>query len=85
MKHARKDYDRIQDPDNIIPVNEPVFILRAQDKFAPELLLRWAAKLRLNGGDPEMARIVEDPAQEMIEWQKNVKVKVPDLPKEEDE
>ncbi len=83
MKHARKDYDRIQDPDNIIPVNEPVFILRAQDKFAPELLLRWAAKLRLNGGDPHMARIVEVHAQEMIEWQKKVKVKLSDLPKEE--
>ena len=75
MKHFREDYNRIQDPAGLIPENEPVFLLRGQDIFAPELLLRWAAKLRLNGGDPEMARLVENGAQEMIEWQKNIKSK----------
>lgn len=79
MIHARKDYNRIQDPENKIPENEPVFLLRGQDKFAPELLLRWAAKLRLDGGDPEMARLVEEHAQSMIGWQKYGKVKQPDL------
>ena len=78
MLHARKDYARIQDPENLIPENEPVFLLRGQDKFAPELLLRWASKLRLDGGQPEMAEMVENHAQKMIEWQKN-KVKRPDL------
>jgi len=78
MLHARKDYNRIQDPENKIPENEPVFLLRGQDKFAPALLLRWASKLRLEGGQPEMARMVEDHAQLMIEWQKN-KVKLPDI------
>ncbi|WP_372775637.1 hypothetical protein [Mangrovibacterium sp.] len=78
MKHARADYNRIQDPENKIPANEPVFLLRAQDKFAPELLLRWAAKLRLDGGQPAMAEMVENHAQEMIEWQKKT-VKIPDL------
>lgn len=34
MKHAREDYNRIQDPANLIPENEPVFLFRAQDKFA---------------------------------------------------
>jgi hypothetical protein len=80
MKHARKDYDRIQDPENKIPQDEPVFLLRGQDKFAPELLLRWSAHLRLSGGDVSMAILVENQAQEMIEWQKNHKVKIPDLP-----
>jgi hypothetical protein len=69
MIHARKDYNRIQDPQKKIPENEPVFLLRGQDKFAPELLLRWAAKLRLDGGDPNMAQMVETHAQAMIEWQ----------------
>ena len=79
MKHARKDYDRIQDPDNKIPDDEPVFLLRGQDKFAPELLFIWALKLRLNGGDPDMAKMAEEHAQSMIRWQKYEKIKQPDL------
>ena len=80
MIHAREDYMRIQDPENKIPDGEPVFLLRGQDKLAPELLLRWAAKLRLSGGEPEMAQMVENHAQEMIAWQKHVKCHLPDLP-----
>lgn len=80
MKHARKDYNRIQDPENKIPMDEPVFLLRGQDMFAPMLLLEWAKQLRLHEGDPEMAKIVENHAQEMIEWQKNNRCKIPDLP-----
>ena len=54
MKHARNDYNgRIVDLQNKIPEDEPVFLLRAQDKLAPELLLQWAMKLRLLGGDPK--------------------------------
>lgn len=79
MIHAREDYNRIQDPENKIPEDEPVFLLRGQDKFAPELLLRWAAKLRLNEGQVNMAIMVENHAQKMIEWQKKVKIKTPDL------
>lgn len=38
MKHARPDYDRIQDPAGIIPEDEPVFLLRGQDRYAaPQL------------------------------------------------
>lgn len=78
MKHARKDYMRIQDPDHKIPEDEPVFLLRGQDILAPRLLLEWAARLRCHGGDPAMATLVENHAQEMIEWQRNIK-KLPDL------
>lgn len=80
MKHARKDYNgRIVDLQNSIPEDEPVFLLRGQDILAPELLLMWASKLRLSGGDPKMARIVEDHAQLMLEWQKSRMKKLPDL------
>ena len=80
MLHARKDYDHIQDSHNKIPEDEPVFLLRGQDKLAPRLLLKWASELRLSGGSPEMARAVEEHAQKMIEWQKNVVSKTPDVP-----
>ena len=82
MIHARKDYDRIQDPEKKIPELEPVFLLRGQDPFAPEILLRWAAKLRLKGGAPSMARLVEDHAQKMLEWQESYKKELPDMPKQ---
>lgn len=80
MKHARNDYNgRIVDLQNKIPEDEPVFLLRAQDKLAPELLLQWAMKLRLLGGDPNMARLAEDHAQRMIDWQAKHGCKTPDL------
>ena len=80
MKHARKDYDRIQDPDELIPDNEPVFLLRGQDVLAPELLRQWAVKLLLRGGSGIMAEMVINHAKEMEEWQENHKRKLPDLP-----
>ena len=80
MKHARKDYDRIQDSDELIPDNEPVFLLRGQDVLAPELLRQWAVKLLLRGGSGIMAEMVINHAKEMEEWQENHKRKLPDLP-----
>jgi len=44
MKHAREDYNRIQDPDEKIPDNEPVFLLRGQDVLAPNLLREVVVK-----------------------------------------
>lgn len=79
MKHARSDYNgRIVDLENKIPIEEPVFLLRGQDKLAPKLLLMWAMELRLQGGDPSMAEEAERHAQLMIEWQKTHRVKTPD-------
>lgn len=73
MKHARSDYNgRIVDLENKIPIEEPVFLLRGQDKLAPKLLLMWAMELRLQGGDPSMAEEAERHAQLMIEWQKKL-------------
>jgi hypothetical protein len=53
MKHARPDYNRIQDPavqdpkllkEGSTPIaeDEPVFLLRAQDKTAAEVVRFWA-------------------------------------------
>ena len=79
MLFGREDYNRrIVDKEGKIPEDEPVFMLRGQDPFAPELLLTWAMKLRISGGDPGMARDAESHAQRMIEWQKSHKIKTPD-------
>ncbi|MEQ1761584.1 MAG: hypothetical protein ABL984_00430 [Pyrinomonadaceae bacterium] len=45
MKHARKDYNRIQDPAGLIPEDEPVFLFRAQDRFAAKVLDHYASIL----------------------------------------
>ena len=50
MKHARSDYDRIQDPSRIIPEDEPVFLLRAQDISAPAAVEKWADEHLRHGG-----------------------------------
>lgn len=42
MLHARSDYQsRIQDNETKIPTDEPVFLLRAQDKIAGDVLRHW--------------------------------------------
>lgn len=80
MKFGRKDYDnRIIDKDNRIPEDEPVFLLRANDRLSPKLLLMWAMELRLLGGDPAMAENAENHAQKMIQWQKDHNCKTPDM------
>jgi len=80
MKFGREDYNkRIIDTENKIPVDEPVFLLRAQDKFAPKLLLQWAMEVRLAGGDPKVAAEAEEHAQNMLDWQKVHGSKNPDM------
>lgn len=49
MKHAREDYNRIQDPENIIPENEPVFLLRGKDVAAPHAIEAWIEKAKMYG------------------------------------
>lgn len=80
MKHAREDYNRIQDPLGLIPEDEPVFLLRGQDVFAPKLLRNWAHELLGRGGDAKMAEMVMQHATDMEEWQRTEKGKIPDLP-----
>ena len=61
MIHARTDYQtRIQDSDNKIPADEPVFFIRAQDKTGAATVRFWvreqkkllAADRKANGGKP---------------------------------
>jgi len=80
MKHAREDYNRFQDPENKIPENEPVFLLRGQDDLAPGLLRRWAEEYLERGGDEKMARAVQGHAVKMVNWQHEFGSKLPDLP-----
>lgn len=80
MKHFREDYNRIQDPAGLIPENEPVFLLRAQDKNAPSTLRYWA-QMAMMDKNYEMAIMILKGADEMEQWQKEVKVKQPDLKK----
>lgn len=68
MKHARTDYDRIQDPENKIPADEPVLILRGQDRAAPVAARAWAAEHDRLGGDPKLSAMVRTHAAEMDAW-----------------
>jgi hypothetical protein len=78
MKFTRDDYNRrIIDTENRIPVDEPVFLLRAQDVYAPSTL-RYYAKLLEEDGNTEMAEELRTHARQMVVWQKSVRVHIPD-------
>ncbi len=79
MKHARPDYDRIQDPSGRIPDDEPVFLLRGQDLAAPYALHAYADELMRLRADPELIQRVLKQADEMQRWQAERARKVPDL------
>lgn len=68
MKHGRPDYEHIQDPTGKIPEDEPVFLLRAQDKTAAATVLYWAS-LNAKGDGREVAlALVRAHARKMEEW-----------------
>ncbi|UCG10783.1 MAG: hypothetical protein JSW30_02890, partial [Dehalococcoidia bacterium] len=56
MKHTREDYMRIQDPDGIIPDDEPVFLLRGQDVAAPAAVEFWAKEVERRGGETDIVQ-----------------------------
>ena len=80
MKHARSDYDHIVDPSGKIPKDEPVFLLRGQDKLAPKVLRVWIEEYVANGGDTHHANQLEKHAQAMEKWQEDVKGQFPTIP-----
>lgn len=82
MRHARSDYNRIQDPANLIPADEPVFLIRAQDKIGPHCVREWAKVHYQSGGDIEMSRAVRMWADEMDRWQSSHGYKLADVPPE---
>lgn len=78
MKFSREDYEsRIVDNEGLIPDEEPVFLLRGQDKFAPFVLFYYAALV--SESNPEMSKLCYMQAANMISWQYKNGNKVPDL------
>jgi len=80
MLHSRADYnDRVQDSANIIPADEPVFLLRAQDKHAPRAVRDWAAEVENATGLTDIVIAALSQAKRMDEWQMTHGKKQPDL------
>ncbi len=79
MIHLRKDYERIQDPENKIPEGEPVFLLRAQDIVAAKTVRHWAYLNEAEDGDPKLTRGAFECAKKMEAWPVH---KLADLPEE---
>ena len=68
MKHARDDYNRIQDPSGKIPDDEPVFLLRSQDPDAADTVRDYADRIEARGADPRMVDVCRDWAATMDAW-----------------
>jgi hypothetical protein len=79
MKHARDDYNRIQDPAGIIPDNEPVFLLRGQDICAQAAIGAWVNAASRSGASPEIIKAAIDQIGRIDKWQAKTR-KTPDLP-----
>lgn len=80
MKHARKDYNRIQDPEKKIPADEPVFLLRGQDRYAPIMLRIYANLVALaDDFDKDIVLSATEQADAMDRWQDEKGCKEPDL------
>jgi hypothetical protein len=80
MKHAREDYNRIQDPAGLIPDDEPVFLLRAKDKTAPNIVREWARQHRQNGGAWDVCENAIGQAARMEAWQLEHGAQLADVP-----
>ncbi len=83
MKHARSDYNRIQDPMGIIPHDEPVFLLRAQDKFAVTAVRHYAAEIAADPLAPTESQEISRRAREWADTMEDYARqhgKYPDMP-----
>lgn len=58
--------------------DEPIFVLRARDSLAPELVDDWGTMLAQAGGDEEKAAEAYRVADRMREWQRRKGSKLPD-------
>lgn len=68
MRHADASDDRIQDPDGIIPADEPVFLMRGSDRHAAQAVRDWAAAVLANGGDRAVVSAAHRHARLMEAW-----------------
>ena len=80
MKHISQAYnDRIQDSAGIIPIDEPVILLRGQDIIAIKAARYYALECR-KAGLEEQAELISNHVLEMANWQDGHKRKLPDSP-----
>jgi hypothetical protein len=79
MKHARKDYNRIQDPEKKIGETEPVFLIRAKDKCMIPAMEAWLSAAIFCGVDTAMIVSVADHIKLTKKWQQGNGSKTPDL------
>lgn len=68
MRHARVDYNRIQDPSGKIHENEPVFLIRAKDVVSGDAVRAWADLHDQAGGDPALSEAARAHASKMDVW-----------------
>jgi hypothetical protein len=79
MIHARSDYTaRIQDSENLIPADEPVFLIRGQDQVGADAVRAWAHLHRNNGGSDLVYTRAMAQAERMEAWHTH---KAADMPK----
>lgn len=78
MKHAREDYNRIQDPENKIGADEPVMLFRAHDKHFIDVLNYYRCILT-EAGNYEMVKAVENHIDLAIDWRAKNGCKEPDM------
>jgi GNAT superfamily N-acetyltransferase len=76
MIHSRPDYNRIQDPSGLIPEQEPVLLIRGQDKYAAQMAEYYAHLLDQNG-DAQGAASMREHVARLASWKTK---KTPDLP-----
>ena len=82
MIHARKDYQRLQDPAGLIPEDEPVFLIRAQDVVGPRTVQLWADCAEGAGADARIVAHARKHAEAMSAYQTSHCCKIPDMPEE---
>jgi L-ribulose-5-phosphate 3-epimerase UlaE len=51
-----------------LKLDEPFFVLRAQDYLAPQVIRLWAERARQNGCNMDKVREARDIADEMEKW-----------------
>lgn len=78
-KFGRADYKNWLSVATAIPDDEPVFILRAQDKFAPETILAYCEQIQAAGGETEIVGSAIRHADRFRAWQKENYHKLPDI------
>ncbi len=85
MLHAREDYNRrIQDNANLIPKDEPVFLLRAQDTCALMTLQSYLETVEgSREPDPSIVLGVRRQINRFLTWRKEHGSKMPDMKAED--